>query len=145
MIEASDFQRLVEAYGADRRHWPDDRRPVAEAFLAAFPEQAAGILAADLSLDEALDVLRPPAPSAALQDRILAMSPRPRLQGLGGMFDWLRPGVGAMMAASCVAGVLAGVVLVAPPERSDPGAGDVVAALTGPGDAVVLDDDSEVS
>lgn len=143
MIDATAFQHLVEAYGADPRRWPEDRRAAALAFQAAEPDQAATILAFGASLDEALDELRPPAASAELRARILAAAPKLRPDGWRGAFDWLRPGVGALLAGSCAAGVVAGMLLVAAPERSDLGGDAVMAALAGPGDGAA-EDESEV-
>jgi hypothetical protein len=144
MISASDFQRLIEAYGADPQRWPATRRADADAFLAAEPDQAAAMLAGERALDEALDVLRPPVVSPTLRDRILAAAPKPQQAGWSVFAGWLRPGVGALMAASCAAGVVAGLLLIAPPERPETGA-DVVASLTGAQDAVGSDDEGEVS
>lgn len=143
MIDAADFQALVEAYGADARRWPADRRAAAEAYRAAEPEAAAAILALEVDLDEALDILRPPVASADLRARILASAPKPRAEGWRGMLGWMRPGVSAVMAASCVAGVVAGLLLVQPPERNDTPGGDLFAAVAGPGD-FASDDDSEL-
>jgi hypothetical protein len=143
MIDASDFQSLVEAYGADARRWPADRRAGAEAFVAAEPARASAILALEAELDERLDVLRPPSASEALRERILAGAPQPRADGWRGMFGWLRPGVGIAMAASCAAGVVAGLLLIQPAERGDMGGDAAMAALSGPGDA--SDEDGEVS
>jgi hypothetical protein len=40
------------------------------------------------------------------------------------------------MAASCAAGVVAGLLLIAPPERNDMGGDAVMAALSGPGETI---------
>lgn len=143
MIDADAFQRLIEAYGADARRWPEDRREGAKAFMAAEPDRAAAILAFESDLDEVMDVLRPPSASAELAARILAGAPQARADGWAGLMGWLRPSVGVAMAASCAAGVVAGLLLVAPPERNEMGGDAVMAALSGPGDAA--DEDGEVS
>jgi len=143
MINAADFQALIEAYGADARRWPADRRLAAEAYRLAEPETVAAILAMEADLDEVLDVLRPPAASAELRARILEAAPKPRAQGWRGLLGWMRPGVSAAMAGSCAAGVVAGLLLVQPPERNDVAGGDLFAAVAGPGELAV-DDESEV-
>lgn len=141
MMDAPAFQSLVEAYGANARRWPDDRSEAATAFVSAAPDQAAAILALESELDDALDVLRPPAASASLRERVLAAAPRPRSAGRGAL-HWLRPGFGLAMAASCAAGVAAGLLLVSQPERGDTGGDAVMAALSVPSD--VIGDDEEV-
>ena len=143
MMNAGEFHTLIEAYGADARRWPADRREAAEAFCAADPVAAAAAMAAEADLDQALDQLRPPTASPALYDRILASAPQARAEGGRGVLGWLRPSIGLAMAASCAAGAVAGMLLVQQPPARDAG-DDLWAAVSAPGD-LTADDESELS
>jgi hypothetical protein len=104
------FIALVEAYGADRRRWPEAERTAAEAFAAAHPEVAGPALAAADDLDAVLHRSPTPQVSAALRGRVIAAaSAAPRagrrwINRLGLVF-------GAGWAAAAAAGVVAGVML----------------------------------
>jgi len=114
------FETLAEAYGGDVARWPQADREAAAEWMAAEPDRAEAILARADDLDAALAAFAPPRASADLADRIVAGAPRPRPRWVG----WLWPaGMGAGLAAACVAGVVAGAHLAAasaPSMESDP-------------------------
>lgn len=107
MMDAQRFEALADAHGGLIARWPAETQDAAYAWLAEAPAAAQAVLTQALALDEALNVLRPPQPSIALRDAILAASPRER-QGWG-LLRWLAgAGVGAALATASVAGVLIG-------------------------------------
>ena len=136
MMDAQRFEALADAHGGLIARWPADLQDEAFAWLAQAPEAAQSVLTGALALDEALDALRPPQPSAALRDRILAAAPRGR-QGWS-LGRWLAgAGVGAALAAASAAGVLVGThVGTAPVGASD----DAVMAASADEDWIVLPD-----
>lgn len=112
-MDAKRFETLAEAHGAAIGRWPRDDQDAAFAFLAEAPEVAQALLDDARLLDEALDELRPPSPSLALRDAIIAAAPaESRGWSLG---RWLAgAGIGAALAAACAAGVVIGVDIAAP-------------------------------
>lgn len=114
------FETLAEAYGGDVARWPLADREAAAEWMAAQPGMAGAILARADDLDAALAAFAAPRASADLVDSIVAAAPRPRPRWMG----WLWPaGLGAGLAAACVAGVVAGAHLAAasaPSMESDP-------------------------
>jgi ferric-dicitrate binding protein FerR (iron transport regulator) len=91
------FEALLDAYGAEPRRWPADRRAAAEAFLARSSE-AQALHAAAARLDALIDTAAiEPAP-AHLVGRAIAAAPQPRARGswFGGL---LRPAAGLAFAA----------------------------------------------
>ncbi len=103
------FIALTEAYGADRRRWPEAERATAEAFAVRHPDVARQAMADADHLDALLFASRPLQPSAALRDRLIAAATvRPVRK------TWLNRlglAMGAGWAAAACAGVVAGVVL----------------------------------
>lgn len=101
---------LTEAYGADRRRWPEAERDMADAYVTAYPEVARQAMADADTLDALLFASRPMQPSAALRDRVIAAATvRP-----AGSKTWLSQlglAMGAGWAAAACAGVVAGVVM----------------------------------
>jgi hypothetical protein len=70
------LRAVIAAYGADPERWPaEDRDPLRT--LVATSTEAEAIVAAELPLDRALNLLESPAPSAALTAR-LSRWPLPR-------------------------------------------------------------------
>lgn len=134
MMDAQRFEAMADAHGGLIARWPADAQDAAYAWLAQAPEAAQAVLTNALALDEALDELRPPQPSAALRDRILAAAPRAR-QG-SSLRRWLAGlGVGAALAAASVAGILVGThVGAAPAGASD----EAVMAASADEDWIVL-------
>lgn len=109
MMDRSRFLALTEAYGADLRRWPEDERAAAEAYRAAEPEAARVALAQADALDDLLFASRPPQPSAALRDRVIAAAARtPRRVSWRARLGLV---MGAGWAAAACAGVVAGVVM----------------------------------
>ena len=98
------FERLVEAYGADPRRWPEAERAAAEAFLAGNAEARARMAAA-AELDRLLALAPAIEPSDLLRQRVLRAAPT---RSTIGPFGWLS---GAGWAAAAAAGVLVGVSL----------------------------------
>lgn len=134
MMDARRFETLAAAHGGLIVRWPAGDQDAAYAWLAQDPEAAQVVLSEALALDEALDVLRPPRPSTALRDRILAAAPRER-RGWG-VRRWLAgAGVGAALAAASAAGVMVGAqVSAGPVEVSD----EAVMAASADDDWIVL-------
>jgi hypothetical protein len=106
-MTAERFIALVEAYGADRRRWPEGERAAAEAFVAAWPEVAGPVLAEADDLDALLGRSTAPQASAALRDRVIAAAASAPRAGRR-WIDRLGLIFGAGWAA---AGVVAGVML----------------------------------
>ena len=104
------FARIVDAYGADPRRWPDGERAAACAFVQAHPDEAQQRLAAAASLDAGLDADVVETASRALQRRIVASAPAPsRARTAKGRPArwWLS---GAALAGAGVAGLAAGAM-----------------------------------
>lgn len=96
------FERLVEAFGADPRRWPQAERAAAEAFLAGNVDARARLVAA-AEIDSLLSLASTPEPSDLLHRRVLRAAPRKAaITPLG----WLS---GAGWAAAAAAGVFVGV------------------------------------
>jgi hypothetical protein len=109
MMDRSRFLALAEAYGADLRRWPDGERAAAQAYQAAEPGAARAVLAQADALDDLLFTSRPPHPSAALRERVIAAAARSPRRA-----SWrarLGLAMGAGWAAAACAGVVAGVVM----------------------------------
>lgn len=110
-MTAQRLTALIEAYGADPARWPAHERSLGAAALA---EPALRIALDEArALDQLLDASRPPAPSAALRDRVLAGAlmaglTAPRRRWSFDPLTWLS---GAGWAAAAFAGVLAGGAL----------------------------------
>ncbi|NBB17288.1 hypothetical protein GVN21_18145 [Caulobacter sp. SLTY] len=117
-MDAQRFETLAEAHGGLITRWPAAEQDAAYAWLAEAPEAAQAVLSQALALDEALDVLRPPSPSTALRDAVLAAAPAPARPRT--LARWLTgAGIGAALAAASAAGVVVGVqVAQAPTEAS---------------------------
>ncbi|MDQ0463534.1 hypothetical protein QO010_001305 [Caulobacter ginsengisoli] len=114
MMDRTRFEALAEAFGGRIDLWPDAEREAAWRFVAEQGETARALLADAASLDEQLQELRPPQPSAALRQAILDAAPRLRA-GRSRLWRWLTgAGLGAGLAAACAAGVLAGAVSTGP-------------------------------
>jgi hypothetical protein len=69
------FRTIVDAYGADARHWPADERAAALAWADAHQDEARALLSASAQLDAWLAADAPPQPDAALTRRIIAAAP----------------------------------------------------------------------
>ncbi len=103
------FIALTEAYGADRRRWPETEREMAEVFAVRHLELVGQALADADGLDALLFASRPLQPSAALRDRVIAAAAV--RQGRKTWRNRLGLAMGAGWAAAACAGVVAGVVL----------------------------------
>lgn len=103
------FIALTEAYGADRRRWPEAERAMADAFVATHPDLALRAVSDADSLDDLLFASRPLQPSTALRERVIAAATMrtPRTTWL----SRLGLAMGAGWAAAACAGVVAGVVM----------------------------------
>lgn len=102
------FERLVDAFGADPRRWPEAERAAAEAFLAGHAEARARVEAA-AELDGLLAFAPDIEPSDLLRYRVLRAAPA-KAPGRASIsqFGWLS---GAGWTAAAAAGVLVGVSL----------------------------------
>jgi len=92
------FEALLDAYGAEPRRWPAERRAWAEALLARSPE-AAALRATAARLDGLLDATGVEPAPAYLVGRVLASAPRaaaPRASWSAGLF---KPAAGLAFAA----------------------------------------------
>ncbi len=103
------FIALTEAYGADRRSWPEAERAMADAFAVQQPDLARQALADADDLDALLFASRPLQPSAALRDRVIAAATVREARKT--WLNRLRLAMGAGWAAAACAGVVAGVVM----------------------------------
>ena len=104
---------LTEAYGADRRRWPEAERAAAEAALAQETAAADRLLRDADAVDALLDASPRPTVSAALRDRVLAsalsagLTPKQARRVWDRLVIWFAAG----WAAAACAGVVAGVNL----------------------------------
>lgn len=97
-MDATRFEAIVEAYGAEPRRWPEAERAAAEAFARTDAGQRA--LAEARALDAALDSAADAEPvSLALRRNLLAQAPKSRA------LQWRAV---AALAACAVFGVVAG-------------------------------------
>ena len=106
------FLELVQAWGADRRRWPEAERAAAEAFAAARPDVARPAMAEADEVDALLFASKTPLVSMELRDRVLAAATQASAQaGRTGRrwLDRLTLAFGAGWAAAACAGVVAGV------------------------------------
>ncbi|WP_282009557.1 hypothetical protein [Brevundimonas aveniformis] len=94
------FEQIIEAYGANPRHWPEQERAAAE-HLVAHSEAARAMLASAAELDAWLDAAPDPVPSDLLAHRVLKAAPRPNRT-----FGWAS---GAGWAAAAAAGLVLGL------------------------------------
>ncbi len=92
------FEGLLDAYGAEPRRWPADRRAAAEALLARSSD-ARALLAAARRLDALLDTAPAEPAPAHLIGRVLAAAPQPRPRRDGWFAGWLKPAAGIAFAA----------------------------------------------
>ena len=112
-MNAERMRLLAEAYGADKRHWPQAERVAAEAFVATDPAQAERLLFDARQTDAALDASPRPMVSNALRDAVIAsamaagLSPRKAKM----VWDRLMLWAGAGWAVAACAGVIAGANL----------------------------------
>ena len=116
-MELADFTRLVEAYGADPKRWPAERRDDALALTKSDPA-AAAVLDEARSLDEVLDAAPAQAPSLMLRTVVAAAAlgrdrrragHRSGHAGPAGRPFPRRLAAAAAIAAACAAGAVTGV------------------------------------
>lgn len=113
-MTAERFLELVQAWGADRRRWPEAERVAAEAFAAAHPELAARALAEADRIDALLFASATPRVSTELRDRVIAAATAAGGQTVRAGRRWmdrLTLAFGAGWAAAACAGVVAGIAL----------------------------------
>ena len=108
------LEDLLDAYGADPARWPaeDPRRAAAWALIESGDAAALQFLAAARALDEALDSVSAPAPSAALAGAVLYASQRaePEAGFWAGLFRhraFLKPA--AALACAMLLGIVVGL------------------------------------
>ena len=112
-MNAERMRQLAEAYGADKRHWPQAERKAAEGFVAADPTGAERLLFDARQTDAALDASPRPMVSNALRDAVIASAMAAGLSPKKAKMVWDRLIVwaGAGWAAAACAGVIAGTHL----------------------------------
>ena len=108
------LEDLLDAYGADPARWPaqDPRRAAAWALIESGDAAAMQSLAAARALDEALDSVSAPAPSAALAGAVLHAAQRaePEAGFWAGLFRnpaFLKPA--AALACAMLLGIVVGL------------------------------------
>jgi hypothetical protein len=106
-MDAERFHALVEAYGGDRKRWPEERRLAADVFAAT--EDGRALLLEASRLDAYLALSVSPLPSVALIGRI-AQSADNRVIFFRKLRQWL---VGAGLVGVSLAGGLTGALAVA--------------------------------
>jgi hypothetical protein len=107
------FRRLLDTHGADPRHWPPDQRGEAELLCTTSPEARAHWESAQrLDALFARDRAAPgdPTREAAILDATLRRIRHLPEPSAGWRWLWRRP-VGALMAATALAGWLVGLVV----------------------------------
>jgi hypothetical protein len=135
------FDALAEAYGGDVARWPEGEREGAAMLMATDPARTQAVLAAAQALDLRLDAWGPQRVTPDLADAVLAGAPKPRA---GSWWrSWLAPvGMGAGLAAACVAGLLVGTQLAVAPVATDPDAEALVTAVGENAFDLYLDDEA---
>ena len=112
-MNAERLKQLAEAYGADKRRWPEAERKRAEALLESDGAWADRLLFDARQTDAALNASRQPMVSTALRDRVIAsalaagLTPRKARMVWDRLVLWF----GAGWAAAACAGVIAGATL----------------------------------
>ena len=118
-----EFKNLIDAYGADRNRWPDDRQGAAEQLLEA-SEPARELLAEAEALDRLLAQVTPVAVSPAFKERIAAIPGSTRQERRAGRRAGWRLGLQtwvprfAGMTAALALGFYIGTLDVVPVEEA---------------------------
>jgi len=148
------FRAIVDAYGADARHWPAGERAAALAWADAHQDEAHALLSASAQLDAWLATDAPPQPDAALTRRIIASAPAwaPAPRGLASRGVAARSPrarvwwSGAALIGAGLAGALAGAFVVSfallaggPPHGTTPAAGSDAPSLATSFDGTTAD------
>jgi len=112
-MNAERIKQLAEAYGADKRHWPQAERAAAEGFVAANAVQAERLMFDARQTDAALDASPRPMVSNALRDAVIASAMAAGLSPKKARMVWDRLilWAGAGWAVAACAGVIAGANL----------------------------------
>lgn len=112
-MNAERLKQLAEAYGADKRRWPEAERKAAEALIGSDGPWADRILFDARQTDAALHASPQPVVSTALRDRVIASALAAGLspQKARVVWDRLVLWFGAGWAVAACAGVIAGVTL----------------------------------
>ena len=112
-MNAERMRQLTEAYGADKRRWPQAERAAAEAFVAADPVKAERLMFDARQTDAALDASARPMASNALRDAVIASAMAAGLSPKKARLVWdrLMLWAGAGWAVAACAGVIAGANL----------------------------------
>ena len=112
-MNAERLKQLAEAYGADKRRWPEAERKAAEALIGSDGPWADRILFDARQTDAALDASPRPMVSNALRDAVIASAMAAGLSPKKARIVWDRLVLwaGAGWAAAACAGVIAGANL----------------------------------
>ncbi|HEY3815065.1 MAG TPA: hypothetical protein VGL66_17745 [Caulobacteraceae bacterium] len=125
-MDASRFEQLASAYGADFRRWPAAEREAAQTFAGENRTECERLLFDARMVDAALDAVTAAQPTYELRQQVIATAPAPRPRRLraNGWF-WI-PGAG--LAAACAAGALVGVIVMDRASASSTAENTVIAA-----------------
>jgi anti-sigma factor RsiW len=108
-MDASRFEQLANAYGADFKRWPSAERDAAQAYAAANRTESERLLFDARMIDAALESVAAPQASYELRQKVIALAPQPRAQRRLRPSAWFWiPSAG--IAAACAAGAILGVV-----------------------------------
>jgi hypothetical protein len=104
------FEDLTLTWGADVAKWPPDRRAAALELMSAEPAATDALLDSARRLDATLGLATAITASTGLRARITAAAPtaRPWID-LAPWRGWFGAAAGAVLAASCAAGILVGL------------------------------------
>ncbi|HWE45128.1 MAG TPA: hypothetical protein VG407_03790 [Caulobacteraceae bacterium] len=107
-MDASRFEQLASAYGANFKRWPAAERDAAVAYAAANRTESERLLFEARMIDAALESVAQPQPTHELRQKVIALAPQPRPRRLrANAWFWI-PSAG--FAAACAAGALLGVM-----------------------------------
>jgi hypothetical protein len=125
-MDASRFEQLASAYGADFRRWPAAEREAAQAYAVANRTESERLLFEARMIDAALNAVAAPQPTYELRQQVIAQAPQPRPRRLRtGAWFWI-PSAG--LAAACAAGALVGVIAMDRASASSSAENTVIAA-----------------
>ncbi len=113
-MDIEHFRALIEAYGGDRKRWPEDKRDIHDLFAPT--ETGRTLIQEACRVDAFLALSTTPAPTSALAGRILQSADR-RVTLRRRLQRWLvGAGLIGVGLAGGVTGALAVAVLTPPPQ-----------------------------
>jgi hypothetical protein len=113
-VDLERFRALTEAYGGDRKHWPEDKRNIHDLFAPT--EAGRALMHEACRVDAFLALSTTPAPTSALTDHIFQSADR-RVTLRRRLQRWLvGAGLVGVGLAGGVTGALAVAILTPPPQ-----------------------------